>query len=66
MVASKNPTKKAHAARLASPALAVAGLSGLIASQWPDIRRYIKIKQLSAGSGHPEQVPAHGRISYPH
>ena len=34
---------------------AVLGL--LIAAQWPDIRRYLKIKQLSQGQGHPENVP---------
>ena len=34
-----------------------AALGLLIASQWPDIRRYLKIKQLSQGQGHPENVP---------
>jgi hypothetical protein len=38
----------------------------LIASQWPDIRRYVKIKQMSLGQGHPENVPAHGRAAYLH
>jgi hypothetical protein len=38
---------------------------GLVAaSQWPDIRRYLKIKQLSTGQGHPEKVPAKGRARY--
>lgn len=41
------------------------GLAALIAGQWQDITRYIKIKQISSGQGHPENVPAHGRISYP-
>jgi hypothetical protein len=35
-----------------------------IASQWPDIRRYMGIKKLSMGRGHPEMVPVHGRIGY--
>ena len=30
-----------------------------------DIRRYVKIKQLSRGSGHPENVPATGKSAYP-
>jgi hypothetical protein len=38
----------------------------LIASQWQDIRRYLKIKQLSQGLGHPENVPVGGRMAYPH
>lgn len=37
----------------------------IVAGQWPDIKRYVKIKQMSYGSGHPENVPAHGRTSYP-
>jgi hypothetical protein len=47
-------------------ALAAGVLAGvLIAGQWPDISRYVKIKQMSYGTGHPENVPAHGRTSYP-
>jgi hypothetical protein len=42
-----------------------AGVAALIARQWQDISRFIKIKQISSGQGHPENVPAHGRISYP-
>jgi hypothetical protein len=42
-----------------------AGLAAFIAGQWQDIARYIKIKQISSGQGHPENVPANGRISYP-
>lgn len=30
-----------------------------------DIRRYLKIKQLSQGNGHPEIVPAVGATAYP-
>jgi hypothetical protein len=43
-----------------------AGLGLVIASQWTDIRRYLKIKQLSQGQGHPENVPAGGVQRYPH
>ena len=45
---------------------AVLGL--LIAGQWPDVRRYLKIKQLSQGQGqgHPENVPVGGTGAYPH
>ena len=43
---------------------AVGGL--LIAAQWPDIRRYLKIRQLSQGQGHPENVPVGGTSAYPH
>ena len=42
------------------PALLIA----LVITQWTDIIRYLKIKQMSAGSGHPENVPAAGRTSY--
>ena len=31
-----------------------AALGLLTAGQWPDIRRFLKIKQLSQGQGHPE------------
>ena len=37
---------------------------GLIAFR-EDIARYIRIKQISAGQGHPEIVPAEGRKAYP-
>lgn len=30
-----------------------------------DIIRYIKIKRISKGEGHPELVPVQGRKSYP-
>jgi len=48
--------------RLVVPAGAAALL---VASQWADIKRYVKIKQLSARQGHPENVPAAGRKAYP-
>jgi hypothetical protein len=37
----------------------------IVASQWQDIVRYFKTQQLSMGQGHPENVPARGRASYP-
>jgi hypothetical protein len=40
-------------------------LGGLIAIQWQDIVRYMKIRQMSYGDGHPENVPARGRAAYP-
>lgn len=40
-------------------------LGALIASQWQDITRYVKIKQMSQGQGHPENVPAEGSTAYP-
>ena len=43
----------------------VAGGGLLVASQWQDIARYLKIKQMSVGSGHPENVPASGSRRYP-
>jgi hypothetical protein len=43
-------------------ALAVAGL---VASQRQEIIRYVKLKQMSAGSGHPENVPVSGSHAYP-
>jgi hypothetical protein len=45
--------------------LVPAGVTLLVASQWPDIQRYLRIKQLSARQGHPENVPASGRTAYP-
>ncbi|MBO0818320.1 MAG: hypothetical protein J2P30_24570 [Actinobacteria bacterium] len=47
------------------PVLFSAGLTLLVASQWSDIKRYLRIKRLSAGQGHPEYVPAEGRQAYP-
>jgi hypothetical protein len=42
-----------------------AALGLLIMSQWPDVRRYLKIRQLSQGHGHPRNVPAGGTRAYP-
>ena len=52
--------------RKASLLLIPAVLGLLIAGQWPDIRRYLKIKQLSQGQGHPENVPVGGTGAYVH
>lgn len=49
-------------ARKALRLLIPVGATLLVASQWTDIRRYLKIKQLS---GRPKIVPAPGRTSYP-
>jgi hypothetical protein len=46
--------------------LLLAGLISVVVSQWPDIRRYFKIKMLSVGDGHPDNVPAAGRTGYTH
>ena len=46
-------------------AAALAGGGLLVASQWQDINRYLKIKQMSAGQGHPENVPVSGSRAYP-
>jgi hypothetical protein len=37
----------------------------LTAANWADIRRYMRIKELSMGLGHPEMVPVRGRVGYP-
>lgn len=40
-------------------------VAGLIASQRQEITRYLKLKQMSSGTGHPENVPAGGSHAYP-
>jgi hypothetical protein len=40
-------------------------LGVLIASQWQDIIRYVKIRQMSLGQGRPQVVPAAGTTAYP-
>ena len=35
-----------------------------IAGQWQDITRYLKIKQMSTGPGHPQNVPTAGSRAY--
>jgi hypothetical protein len=44
---------------------AVAAVGWLAWSQRQDIVRYLKIRQMSAGGGHPGNVPAGGRHAYP-
>lgn len=39
-------------------------LGVLAALQWQDALRYLKIRKISAGEGHPEVVPAKGKPSY--
>jgi hypothetical protein len=53
-------------ARKAALLLIPTTLSAMAAWAWPDLSRYIKIKQMSYGNGHPENVPVRGRESYPH
>jgi hypothetical protein len=45
--------------------LVLTALAVHVARQRPDVVRYLKIKQLSVGRGHPEDVPARGRASHP-
>ena len=51
--------------RKALLALITATGAWLLVSQRQDIIRYLKIKQMSQGNGHPENVPAHGAVRYP-
>ncbi len=37
----------------------------IVAGQRQDIARYIKVRQMSWGQGHPENVPACGSQAYP-
>ena len=41
-----------------------AALGLLITSQWPGIRRYLKIRQLSQGHGRPQNVLLKGTKAY--
>ncbi len=52
-------------ARKALLLLPASGLA-LVASQWREISRYIKIEQMSRGSGNPRVVPATGQHAYKH
>jgi hypothetical protein len=45
--------------------LVPAAFAALIGSQWQDIMRYVKIRRMSMGQGHPEYVPAEGSTVYP-
>lgn len=44
-----------------------AAIGALVASQYKEIGRYLKIRQMSSGSGdgHPQGVPAEGSHAYP-
>jgi hypothetical protein len=42
-----------------------ASVAVLAASQWREISRYLKLRQMSSGGGHPENVPVEGHHSYP-
>ncbi|HEX4063620.1 MAG TPA: hypothetical protein VHY58_21605 [Streptosporangiaceae bacterium] len=44
---------------------ALAAVAAILAGQRKDIARYVKIKRLSTGEGHPELVPAKGGTAYP-
>lgn len=39
-------------------------LAALAASSWQDAYRYVRMRQISIGKGHPEVVPVEGRIGY--
>ena len=52
-------------ARKALRFLLPASIAALVASQWREISRYIKISQMSRGDGHPRIVPATGQHAYP-
>ena len=41
-----------------------ASVAVLVASQWREIARYVKISQMSRGDGHPQVVPAAGKHAY--
>jgi hypothetical protein len=39
-------------------------LGALVASNWQDAFRYVRMREISMGSGHPEVVPVEGRKGY--
>src|SRR6266567_691132 len=51
-------------ARKALRVLLPASVAVLVASQWREIARYLKISQMSRGDGHPQAVPASGQHGY--
>ena len=51
-------------ARKALRVLLPASVAVLVASQWREMARYLKISQMSRGDGHPETVPASGQHTY--
>ena len=52
-------------ARKALSLLLPASVAVLAASQWRELSRYLKLRQMSSGDGHPESVPVEGHHSYP-
>ena len=52
-------------ARKALRVLLPASVAVLVASQWREIGRYLKISNMSRGDGHPQAVPAGGKHAYP-
>jgi hypothetical protein len=52
-------------ARKALRVLLPASVAVLVASQWREIARYLKISNMSRGDGHPQAVPAGGKHAYP-
>jgi hypothetical protein len=42
-----------------------ASMAAVVASQWRDIVRYVKIERMSVGEGNPQLVPATGQHVYP-
>ena len=40
-------------------------IAALVAVQWRELVRYVKIEMMSVGDGHPEVVPAEGEHAYP-
>jgi hypothetical protein len=42
-----------------------AAVGAIVVMGWPDIRRYVAIKQMSRGQGRPENVPMRGTQAYP-
>ena len=52
-------------ARKALRVLLSASIAVLVASQWREIGRFLKISNMSRGDGHPQAVPAGGKHAYP-
>jgi hypothetical protein len=51
--------------RKALGVLLPASIAALAASQWREITRFVKIRQMSSGGGNPQVVPASGHHAYP-
>jgi len=51
-------------ARKALRVLLPASVAVLVASQWREITRFLKISQMSRGDGRPHVVPAGGKHAY--